>query len=167
MRHAVLDLVRDYPKGHQMTRQIALRIADLLIGHAKSERYPTRSVEYMLAWMIIGWSFVVAIPGPILTGPIYSYMTFDAPEWLWATIGLTVGFLRLFALIRNGGWSKSPYLRLIGACLGFNFWLILTVLYGAAVLGGAQLSPNFGCLPVFMFFEAYSSFRCGQDARGV
>jgi hypothetical protein len=151
-----------------MTRDIAARLAKMLIGHAASERYPTRSVEYMLAWMLIGWSTMVALPGAIFGhDPIYHFLTLIAPEWVWGVVGIVTGMMRIFALVRNGSWKKSPYLRLLGASLGFNFWLLLFVLYGAALIGGAPLFPMFGCLPVFMFFEAYSSFRCGQDARGV
>lgn len=148
-----------------MTRNIAARLATMLIGHVARERYPTRSVEYMLAWMLVAWSFMVALPGAMLQGSQYQYMTLFMPEAAWAAIGITVGALRLFALIRNGSWSRSPYLRLAGASVGFIFWQFLALLYGIAFMHGAPLFPMYGCLPVFMFFEAYSSFRCGQDAR--
>jgi hypothetical protein len=150
-----------------MTRNLAARIANLLIGHAISNRYPTRSVEYMLAWMMLAWSAMVAWPGAILTGPQYEPLIHLMPEWIWGTVGLVVGCLRMFALIRNGSWARSPYLRLFGACVGFNFWLVLFVLFGIAIFNGAALFPMYACLPVFMFFEGYSSFRCGQDARGL
>ncbi len=150
-----------------MTRGLAARLGKLLIGHAVSERYPTRSVEYMLAWALISWAFMLSLPWVSLDGSLYSYLTLLAPEWVWCTVGIGTGFMRLFALMRNGSWKKSPYLRLIGASLGFNFWLLLFVLYGMAMFTGAAAFPMYGFLPVFMFFEAYSSYRCGQDARGV
>lgn len=143
-----------------MTRNIAVRIAHLLIGHAISENYPTRSVEYLLSWALIGWSIMAMLPGRLLPVELLAF----APAWLWGTVGIATGFMRLFALMRNGGWKRSPYLRLIGACLGFNCWLILAV---TSLSAGAPMFPMFGCLPAFLFFEAYSSFRCGQDARGV
>jgi hypothetical protein len=148
-----------------MTRDLAARFAKVLIGHAITDRYPTRSVEYMLAWMMMAWSFTLAMPGQILVGPTYQFLTALMPESGWAALGIVTASARLFALIRNGSWYKSPYLRLAGACVGFNFWLLLAVLYGLAFHNGAPLFPMYGCLPVFMFFEVYSAYRCGQDAQ--
>jgi hypothetical protein len=144
-----------------MTRGLAARVAHLLIGHAISENYPTRSVEYLLSWALIGWSLIAILPGHLMPVELLAF----APAWLWGTVGLTTGFMRLFALMRNGAWKKSPYLRLAGAWLGFNCWLILAVTSLSAFVSGAPLFPMFGCLPAFLFFEAYSSYRCGQDAR--
>lgn len=150
-----------------MTRNFAVRLAHVLIGYADSHKYPTRSVEYMLAWMMVAWSAMLALPGKMLVGPHYSYLVQLMPESSWAGVGLSIGFLRLFALVRNGNWKRSPYFRLLGATVGFNFWFVLFALYGIAIMGGAPAFPMFGCLPVFMFFEVYSAFRCGQDARGA
>jgi hypothetical protein len=133
------DLVRDAPKGHQMTRQIALRIADLLIGHATSERYPTRSVEYMLAWMLIGWSFMVALPGDILRGTDLRLHEIDCAGMGLGNYRIVTGFLAVVRADPQWRWKKSPYLRLAGAVLGFNFWLILDRALWRGSHGGAPL----------------------------
>lgn len=146
-----------------MTQTLAFKVAAAAIRHALAEKYPTRSVEYLLAWTLIVWSARVAWPGDVLAGPTFRYLLALAPEPVWAAFGLVVGFVRVFALIRNGGWRRSPIFRFIGAMLGLNFWLILTVLYAAAIDSGAADFPMRAVLPVFMFFEAYSCFRCGQD----
>ena len=78
-----------------MTRTIAGRLALLLFRHAASERYPTRTVEHLLAWMLLVWSLAVAVPGRMLVGPQYEYLVTLAPEALWGWVGVTFGVLRL------------------------------------------------------------------------
>lgn len=146
-----------------MTKTIAAKVAIAAFKHAMAEKYPTRSVEYMLAWMMIAWSARVLWPGAIMIGPTYRYLLALAPETTWGWLGLLVGFSRLYALLRNGGWKQSALLRFIGALMGLNFWLVLMALYSAAVDGGAPDFPQRWVYPVFMFFEAYSCYRCGQD----
>ncbi len=146
-----------------MSRALAFTVAQRLFRHAAKERYPTRSVEYLLAWVMIAWGLRVVWPGPVLVGPTYGYLLVIAPEVVWGALGIIVGALRIYALVRNGSWQRSPLLRFIGATLGLIWWLILAVLFSAAVAGGAPDFPMRAVYPVFMFFEAYSCFRCGQD----
>ncbi|MGD9766601.1 MAG: hypothetical protein AB7U62_03075 [Pseudolabrys sp.] len=150
-----------------MTRLFAFSVARKLFQHAASERYPTRSVEYLLAWVMIAWGARVVWPGEVLTGPTYQYLVVIAPEAMWGALGITVGLLRIYALLRNGGWKRSPVLRFAGATLGLIWWLVLAVLFSAAVAGGAPDFPMRAVYPVFIFFEAYSCFRCGQDHAAV
>lgn len=146
-----------------MTRTIALNVVGAAIRHALAEKYPTRSVEYLLAWVMIAWSGRVLWPGDIMVGLTYQHLLAIAPEPAWGVFGLIVGGLRIVALIRNGGWKQSPMARFLCALLGLNFWLVLTALYSAAIVSGAQDFPFRAAFPVFMFFEAYSCYRCGQD----
>lgn len=146
-----------------MTRTIALNVVAAAIRHALAEKYPTRSVEYLLAWVMIAWSGRVLWPGDIMVGLTYQHLLAIAPEPAWGVFGLIVGGLRIVALIRNGGWKQSPMARFLCALLGLNFWLVLTALYSAAIVSGAPDFPFRAAFPVFMFFEAYSCYRCGQD----
>ena len=149
-----------------MTRSFANILARALIGHAASEKHPTRSVEYMLTWLGLSWSLMIGIPHVVIPPSIAVFFTV-VPILAWVAAGIIIGGLRLFALIRNGGWSKSPWLRMIGAALGFNFWLAVGAFYVLGFFEGRPILPLHGCIPVVMFFEAYSCFRCGQDARRV
>lgn len=146
-----------------MSRTMIVKVAFAALRHAAAERYPTRSVEYMLAWVMIAWSARVLWPGDIMVGPIYRHLLALADEPFWGAVGVAVGMLRLYALIRNGGWRRSPLARFCGALIGLNFWLVLFALYSAAVNSGAQDFPIRVVFPVFVFFEAYSCYRCGQD----
>lgn len=146
-----------------MTRLIALKFGRALLNHAGNEKYPTRSVEYLLAWVILSWSFRVLLPGDMMAGPAFKYMLALMPEGVWGVVGVVIGVSRLYALARNGHWKRSPMLRFIGAAFGVNWWLALFVLYTAAVFGGAPDFPMRWSFAVFVFFELYSCFRCGQD----
>ncbi len=146
-----------------MTRILALKFGRALLAHAANEKYPTRSVEYLLAWVMVAWSLRVVWPGDVMMGPAFRYLIAIAPEPIWGWFGLIVGILRVYALARNGHWRRSPHWRLTGAALGLNWWLMLFVLYTAAVMDGAPDFPMRWSFAVFIYFEAYSCFRCGQD----
>lgn len=155
-----------------MTRTIANRIAYILFRHASSERYPTRTVEHMLAWMLLVWSSSLALPGNMMIGKTFEYLLVIAPEWWWGWIGMAIAAMRLMALYINGNWRRTPGLRFFGAACGFIWWIIISTLYWLAVRNGAQDFPMRNVFLVFVFFEAYSCYRCGQDhaapnARGA
>ena len=146
-----------------MTRSLATRLAYALFRHAASEKYPTRTVEHMLAWSLVVWSGAVAFPGKMLVGPTFEYLLVIAPEPWWGYSGVVLGSARLAALYINGNWRRSPGLRLIGAIFGLVWWLIVSALYAVAVKQGAPDFPMRYVLFVFLCFEIYSCFRCGQD----
>lgn len=147
-----------------MTRTIASKVAYALFRHAASERYPTRTVEHMLAWMLVVWSTAVAYPGNMMVGKTFQYLLAIAPEWWWGWSGIVLGGLRLLALYLNGNWRRSPGLRFVGAMTGMIWWIVLSGCYWVAVLkDGAPDFPMRYVFFVFIFFESYSCFRCGQD----
>lgn len=146
-----------------MTRTLAEHVAFALFRHAASEQYPTRTVEHMLAWMIVIWSLAVAWPGNMLQGAQYEYLIIIMPEYAWGWTGVTLGLFRLFALYRNGNWQRSPELRWFGAMTGMIWWIVLSGLYWLGVKNGGADFPMRYMVGVFIFFEGYSCYRCGQD----
>lgn len=136
-----------------------------LLIHRASKETPTRAVEYLLAWLMMVWGFALALPGDILSrSPQYVYLIAVAPESAWAAFSLTVGFLRLVALVINGGMPRgTPIMRFIGAGFGCSFWIVLGVLYWTAIRNGSPPFPAVGFFAVFFFFEGYSCYRCAQD----
>lgn len=146
-----------------MTRGFAVAFAGLLHRHAASEKYPTRTVEYVLAGLIIVWSYSCLLPAPVMAGPVYAPMVSFLPELWWGLIGIVLGLMRVAALIGNGHWAPAPGLRIIGAVTGAMFWLALFGLYTQAVMMGATDFPMRRCYVVLILGEFYSCFRCGQD----
>lgn len=137
---------------------------ELLIQRASKET-PTRAVEYLLAWLMMAWGIALALPGDMLSqSPQYAYLVAVAPESTWAAFSLTIGFLRLVALVINGGMPRgTPVMRFIGAGFGCSFWIVLGVLYWTAIRNGSPAFPSVGFFAVFFFFEGYSCYRCAQD----
>lgn len=127
--------------------------------------YQTRSVEYMLAWMMLAQGVIMIAPGNVLIGPTSIFFTFVMPEHVWGIIAVKVGVGRLSALIINGAWHRSPLLRYAGAACGLIWWTVQGAIYWIAVTKGGLPFPNLAIYPVIVFFEAYSCFRCGQDAN--
>ena len=131
---------------------------------AASSNSPTRAVEFMLAWLMIGWGVAVAGTNDMLVGPTTKFLLNVFSEPVWAVIALSLGFARLTALVINGAWRRSPLLRFACAAVGLMWWTMFGALYWIAISAGAPPFPNLSIYPVFMFFEAYSCYRCGQDA---
>jgi hypothetical protein len=146
-----------------MTRALSGRLAWFLFRLAASERHPTRTVEHMLAWSTFVWSMAVAWPGKMLIGAQYEYLIAIAPEAVWGSVGVCLATARLVALAINGAWRRTPGLRFVGAMSGLIWWLVLSALYWVAIEKGAPDFPMRYMLGVFIFFEGYSCFRCGQD----
>lgn len=138
-----------------------------LFFHADSERSPTRAVEYLLAWCITCWSATIFLFAGTMDGPSYLYIREVAAESVWGAFGIGFGVLRISALIINGAWRRTPLLRFVGAMSGFMWWITIGGLFYLGVKSGAQPFPMLGCYPVLAFFEGYSCFRCGQDAKAM
>jgi hypothetical protein len=124
----------------------------------------TRAVEYMLAWLMLSWGVVVLLPGGVLVGPTSKYFLEIASEVSWGLSAVVIGGVRLAALVINGAWKRTPLLRFAGAAIGLVWWAFLGSVYLVAIQRGAPPFPNMSIYPVFVFFEAYSCYRCGQDA---
>lgn len=140
-------------------------ILSLLTTSSTGNNGQTRAVEYMLAWLMIGWGSMLAwYPGDILVGLTYRFVVAFATEHTWAIVSLTAGTLRIIALIINGAWRRTPLVRFCAAAFGLLWWTTLGGLYWLAVLKGGAPFPNILSYAVFVYFEAYSCYRCGQDA---
>lgn len=138
-------------------------ILGLLTLHG-TPRGHTRAVEYMLTWLLVGWGITVLLPGDVMRGPTTKIFLGIATEMTWGFIAVSIGGGRLIALVINGAWRRSPLLRFAGASLGLMWWVGLGTVYWIAVSRGDPPFPNLSIYPIFVFFEAYSCFRCGQDA---
>lgn len=149
-----------------MARSIYASIVGFLFPFpAEPEKYPTRTVEQMLAWMVLAWSGALLLPGTMLRGDPFKTLIVVAPEMLWGICGVLLAASRLVALELNGRWRRSPTLRFIGALTGMFWWALLTVLYAIAVDGGAPDFPMRYVLIVAFWFECKSAIRCGFDMK--
>lgn len=123
----------------------------------------TRSVEWMLACMMVAWGIGLAMPGDTMSLPQYKMLGVLAPEPVWAAWSMSIGFVRIVALYINGSWRKTPLIRSICASLGCIWWIVLAVLFVLSRDGG-PVPAGFYWFPVFIVFEGYSVSRGARDS---
>lgn len=127
------------------------------------QSHQTRSVEWLLALLMVTWGVGLLLPGNTMALQSYRYLAAIAPEPVWAAWSISIGAARLVALYVNGSWRRSPLIRAGGAALGVIWWLIL----GFLLLNGTQGGPLPAALmwyPVFCGFEFYSVYRGARDS---
>lgn len=124
---------------------------------------PQRAVEYLLAWLMVGWGATLVATDAIMTTSLYGPLLAIMSEEAWGWFAILIGVARILSLAVNGAWRRTPLLRFAGAALGLMGWLVLGALYLVAVRQGATPVPMLGFFPGLIFFECYSCYRCGID----
>jgi len=128
----------------------------------------TRMLEMGLAAMMVTCGTALLWPGETFASPIYAVLV----RWMTETQGglflLSVGLLRLAALIINGRWRSSPIARIAGCLTGCGFWFTFAV-----SVGHVDRGPEFG-MPILLpmagtlfLLEFFSALRCGTDAEAL
>ncbi|MDI4231468.1 hypothetical protein OZ411_01395 [Bradyrhizobium sp. Arg237L] len=123
----------------------------------------TRSVEWLLASMMLAWGFGLLLPGDTMSLPQHRMLGAIAPEFVWAAWSVSIGAVRVVALYINGSWRRTPLFRVAGASLGLIWWIVLGFLFWTAVAGGPW-PAELMWFPVFIAFEGYSIFRGARDS---
>lgn len=124
---------------------------------------PTRSVEWLLACMMLAWGGGLCLPGDTLSLPQYRMLAVLAPEPVWAAWSISIGVIRMVALYVNGAWRKTPLIRAFCAGLGMIWWIVLSVLFFLS-RDGSPITAGFLWFPVFIAFEGYSVSRGARDS---
>src|SRR5690242_10634342 len=102
----------------------------------------TRSVEWLLACMMIMWGFGLLLPGDSLSLPQYHMLGLIAPEPVWASWSVSIGTVRVVALYINGSWRRTPLIRGLCAILGMIWWAILAFLFISSIQMETPVPPN-------------------------
>jgi hypothetical protein len=131
--------------------------------HRNAAAYPDRLVEWLFASMMVAWGAWLLVPQwNTFVWPQYDALNELASEPVWGVFSVSVGVVRMAALFINGSWGRTPLLRLIGSGMGMIWWLVLIYLF----LLSPQSNPpaGYAFYPVFVAFEAISSWRSAADA---
>src|ERR1043166_7395273 len=123
----------------------------------------TRSVEWMLAAMMLAWGIGLMLPGDTMTLPQYRLLGALAPDPVWAAWSISIGTVRIVALYVNGAWRRTPLIRAPGAIVGMIWWTVLGYLFAVAA-GSGPLPAELLWFCVFVGFEGYSVFRGARDS---
>lgn len=123
---------------------------------------PARDLEWCAAAMALAFGGVLALPGATFsTGAHWARFAAIASEGQWATVMLTLAFVRMAALTINGRWRRTPLLRALCAVLGAAVWGYVAMLMYAPVLGGIQ--TGVGVYTVAALADVWSAWRSGRD----
>ncbi|HLL28605.1 MAG TPA: hypothetical protein VKT73_13255 [Xanthobacteraceae bacterium] len=122
----------------------------------------TRLIEWMLAILMIVWG--VSVLFPQVTAPVLN--TLFGGDLPLGAIVVSVGCIRIIALLINGHWRRSPLLRLLGSILGLMFWTAVGIAAGMHFFGifpVAEIYPTSFFWIVFFLFEFFAAFNSAWD----
>ena len=122
-----------------------------------------RSVEWLLAGLMLAWGIGLMLPGEALALPQYRLLLVIAPEPVWAAWSVSVGSVRIIALYINGSYFRTPLIRVVCAIMGLIWWLVLGFLVKLSIEPG-PIPAYLAWFPIFIGFEGYAIFRGAQDS---
>lgn len=143
----------------------------ILIGSpAVTSRLRTRSLEIMLAVMMLNCGLTLLLPRETFLLPQWQYLRQWADEETLGVSFVVVGLIRWGAVIVNGRYTKSPLWRIAGCLFGAFFWAAILVAALEGYYYGVGYWQGYG-MPLFVpvtftctCFEIFAAYRCAIDA---
>jgi hypothetical protein len=128
-----------------------------------------RDTEWLSAFVMCAWAFILILPGDALAGPSFSaFHRQGLTEVFWACVFGSVGCVRIAALYINGRNPRTPYARMLSAAFGFVAWgYVGTLVYLGTMDQLGVISPGCGVYGVLALAEIRSIYRAGYDARYI
>lgn len=121
-----------------------------------------RAVEWLFASMMLAWGFFLWLPFETFAAPQYALLKALAPEPVWGAFSVSIGGMRMAALVINGQVRQTPLVRALGAGLGMIWWMVLSFLFWTAPVTAPP--AGIAWYPIFILFEGYSVLRSAADA---
>jgi uncharacterized membrane protein len=144
---------------------IILRIAGGIRQH-----FGMRVTEWIMTAALFGWSTVLAgHPETFDRTQSFEVIAQYGSELTWANICMTVGFIRLFALVVNGTFrefKRSPHLRAGASVVSCVFWGQISLGVFLASFSGGSATDLIGYL-TFMMIEMWNLFRAWADVGAM
>ena len=140
---------------------IILRIAEGIRNH-----FPARASEWALAAGLSHWGRIVYNEPSIFNRPGFSQMAEWAEPRTWGLAAMTVGGIRLIALVINGTFADtrygqiSPHVRGATAFLSCFVWL--QIYLGLQISG--DTTTGLGIYPYLLALDCYNTARAFGDA---
>jgi hypothetical protein len=119
--------------------------------------------EWLLAWVLASWGWILLRPEPtFLISDVYAGLVRLAPEEVWGWACVTIGTVRLVALIVNGIWvPPTYYLRSFTSAISVFFWFTITLGLSAS----NQATTGLAVYPWLLVLEVCCLYRTARDAR--
>jgi hypothetical protein len=133
-----------------------------------AEHFPIRVGEWIMGGAMVGFGWVLwLVPDSFDRSTSLYEMGRIADESTWASLAVTVGFLRLCALFINGTFREtfrySPHLRGMAAVLACFIWgqITLSILVSYYLSGG--ILTGFVAYGTLMLLDMWNLFRAWAD----
>lgn len=163
-RDFAMDLGRMMAAEPRYCSDLPSPLARVMTKHARTQE--GRALEYYCAIVMLCWAAVLALPGDTLAaGSLRPLLELGIQEaWVAGTYG-AMGAARLVTLVVNGRWPQGPYLRIVGAGLGFALWMqVVFVILFNSTQSGVVTTGLAVYFPMAMA-ELYSIYRASSDGR--
>lgn len=140
---------------------LILRIWNGVIDH-----FPIRRSEWINSCVMIGWGIVVLLDNRPLTGAWYVLGELMS-EVFWSLMLMTVGTIRLIALLVNGTFPRtwygkfSPHVRVGMSLLSSLVWLQLVI----ATIGSPILTTGLVAYLGYLVSDALNTLSSAAEAR--
>lgn len=124
------------------------------------KHFQLRAIEWWSAGVMASWGlWVLLFPGMFDENPAFDALEAMAPQQVWGCVALVAGGLRLFALLVNGLWHRTPAVRWMCAMTSVLVWFLIT-----SAFAGSN-TPNVGVIIYgwHMLADMYSAFRSASD----
>lgn len=135
------------------------------IHFVHTERIP----EWATSFIMLFFGVSLLLPGETMAIKGYGNMAFN--NYGDAGIGsimTLLGVLRIIALYINGNWKRTPLIRMVGAVLGVQMFLAISVSLAIPFLT-RDMAPNtaWGTYLVLAVLDTHAVWRASKDARRV
>lgn len=139
------------------------------VARGVRDHFPVRATEWGFAALLLDTGRVLLTGEPNFTSRAFAPLAEYASETVWGLGCVTVGALRLLALLVNGTFAGtaymrwSPHVRMACAFASCFFWTQITLAYWA----GAPEAVSGVAYKWLLIIDAYNVFRCAQDMREI
>ena len=136
----------------------------IVVRLAAPSHFRVRAVEWLISGILFSWGLILlAGPTDIFGRAQFAELSRVAPQHVWAVGCMAAGAARLGALMVNGAWRRSPYVRMAMALGSGLFWLQITL--GFAASGVTTL--GLAACPWFFLADLYSMGVAAFDAGAL
>ena len=135
-----------------------------------TNHFPVRASEWALAFMMVGWGFIVLQPDEMFAVvPAYSHMSMIASETAWGSATTCIGLIRIVALIANGTFAEtwwgrwSPHLRAVLSFAACFLWASISL----GLFASQVQNTGLAIYPFLFALDAYNCRRAAGDAGSL
>ncbi|WP_419827651.1 hypothetical protein [Sphingomonas sp.] len=122
-----------------------------------------RAPEWVLAFILWGWGFILLLPGESFNRPFFRPLLEVGSEIAWGSATCLIGTIRIAALYVNGSREETPRIRQAGSFFGMLVWAFLT----SGAMSVEWHSPAIFTYAGLFALEAIMFSYSGADAARV